>query len=125
MLRYRNGAHYDSHMDTFDPKEFGEQPSQRMATVLVYLSDVEEGGETIFKREGKGNAGLAVNDYKACEPHAFKYRPRKGDALLFFSLTPDLKIDPRSLHGGCPVKRGVKWVATKWVHEKPFRLEED
>ena len=38
--------------DTFDPKVFGPQPSQRIATVLVYLSDVEEGGETVFKKEG-------------------------------------------------------------------------
>lgn len=40
--------------DTFDPKVFGPQPSQRIATVLIYLSDVEEGGETVFKREGYG-----------------------------------------------------------------------
>ena len=40
--------------DYFDPKDFGPQPSQRIATVLVYLSDVEEGGETVFKREGWG-----------------------------------------------------------------------
>lgn len=191
--------------DTFDPKDFGEQPSQRVATVLVYLSgalrapralgspyacawghshalpctrrpvappckvrlalpvtDVEEGGETVFLREGRANANLAVNDYKSCasgahcaglcwsgristrrvpwlhqplapaqqqalacalpstSPHpptpsppqcsGFKYRPRRGDAVLFHSLTPDGQIDPRSLHGGCPVLKGVKWV---------------
>jgi hypothetical protein len=39
-------------MDSFDPKTFGPQPSQRIATVLIYLTDVEEGGETVFKREG-------------------------------------------------------------------------
>lgn len=87
--------------------------------------DVEEGGETIFKKEGRDGAGVEVADFKTCEPGAFAYRPRRGDALLFFSLTPDLRIDPRALHGGCPVRKGVKWVATKWVHDKPFRSEED
>lgn len=36
-------------------QEYGPQTSQRIATVLVYLTDVEEGGETIFKREGFGS----------------------------------------------------------------------
>ncbi len=77
VLKYENMQHYDSHMgelflihrfeslsqsnllssphlyaDSFDPKQFGPQPSQRIATVLVYLSDVDEGGETVFKKEG-------------------------------------------------------------------------
>ena len=45
-------------MDSFDPKQFGPQPSQRIATVLTYLSDVEEGGETVFKKEGYHGEGL-------------------------------------------------------------------
>lgn len=52
MLQYQFNQHYDSHMDSFDPKDFGPQPSQRIATVLLYLTDVIEGGETVFKKEG-------------------------------------------------------------------------
>lgn len=41
-------------------------------------------------------------------------RPRKGDALLFFGLKPDgVTTDVKSLHAGCPVVRGTKWIATK------------
>ena len=50
--QYETMQHYNSHLDSFDPKEFGSYPIQRIATVLTYLSDVEEGGETIFKRKG-------------------------------------------------------------------------
>lgn len=47
-------------------------------------------------------------------------KPRKGDALLFFSLHPSAIPDPSSLHGGCPVIEGEKWSATKWVHVDSF-----
>lgn len=47
-------------------------------------------------------------------------KPRKGDALLFFSLHPTAIPDPESLHGGCPVIEGEKWSATKWIHVDNF-----
>eukprot|EP00197_Chlamydomonas_leiostraca_P008009 CAMPEP_0202866064 /NCGR_PEP_ID=MMETSP1391-20130828/7180_1 /ASSEMBLY_ACC=CAM_ASM_000867 /TAXON_ID=1034604 /ORGANISM="Chlamydomonas leiostraca, Strain SAG 11-49" /LENGTH=348 /DNA_ID=CAMNT_0049545977 /DNA_START=31 /DNA_END=1077 /DNA_ORIENTATION=- len=118
VLHYENMQHYDSHMDSFDPKEFGPQPSQRIATVLVYLSDVEEGGETVFKREGADAATKDIIDWRNCNDGSFKYKPRLGDAVLFWSTTPDGEIDPHALHGGCPVVKGEKWVVTKWLRSK-------
>lgn len=50
--------------------------------------------------------------------HAVK--PKKGDALLFFSLNPDATTDTHSLHGSCPVIEGEKWSATKWIHVRSF-----
>lgn len=39
----------------------------QIATVLVYLSEVEEGGETVFLLEGReGLQRLRSIDYKAC-----------------------------------------------------------
>ena len=40
--------------------------------------------------------------------------------MLFYSLHPDATPDEGSLHGGCPVIRGEKWVATKWIHVGAF-----
>lgn len=119
ILRYDEGAHYASHMDTFGD-EFGPQTSNRMATMLIYLTDVETGGETIFKREGAHGEARPIADWADCK-EGFKYRPRAGDAVLFYSLTPDGKIDPRALHGGCPVVGGKpKYVMTRWMHDRPI-----
>ena len=42
-----------------------------------------------------------------------------GDAVLFWSVTPDLVLDPHALHGACPVIKGEKWSAAKWIRDKP------
>jgi len=48
-----------------------------------------------------------------------QYQPRKGDALLFFSMHPNGTFDKHALHGGCPVGTAdTKWVATKWIRDK-------
>lgn len=119
ILNYRYSQHYDSHMDSFDPKEYGPQPSQRIATVIVYLSDVEGGGQTVFKREGSKNANKAITNWTSCDVDGgLVYQPRMGDAVLFWSVRPDGEIDPHSLHGSCPVTKGDKWIAVKWIRSK-------
>jgi hypothetical protein len=61
-------------------------------------------------------------DLEECQSKDYKYKPRKGDAILFFSLNPDLSINPRALHGACPVADGgEKWVVTKWLHDKALK----
>lgn len=49
MLRYQNGQEYGAHWDWFDhPAARADDPEadNRVATVLMYLGVVEEGGET-------------------------------------------------------------------------------
>jgi prolyl 4-hydroxylase len=41
-------------------------------------------------------------------------KPKKGDAVLFWSIRPDGTFDYKSFHGSCPVIKGEKWSATKW-----------
>ena len=68
VLRYQLTQHYDSHYDVFDPESYGPQPSQRMATVLLYLSAPEEGGETVFPFEGEhGLDRMPTIDYRSCD----------------------------------------------------------
>uniref|UniRef100_A0A6N2LWG6 Fe2OG dioxygenase domain-containing protein n=1 Tax=Salix viminalis TaxID=40686 RepID=A0A6N2LWG6_SALVM len=110
ILRYEIGQKYDSHYDAFNPDEYGPQPSQRVASFLLYLSSVEEGGETMFPLEN-GSAVSSGFEYKRCV--GLKVKPRQGDGLLFYSLFPNGTIDRASLHG----MKG-KWVATKWIRDQ-------
>ncbi|KAH0700435.1 hypothetical protein KY285_014682 [Solanum tuberosum] len=115
VLRYEIGQSYHSHYDAFDPSQYGPQKSQRVASFLLYLSDVEEGGETMFPFESAQNMD-ATYDFRKCI--GLKVKPRRGDGLLFYSLFPNGTIDPTSIHGSCAVIRGEKWVATKWIRDQ-------
>ncbi|KAJ1414519.1 Prolyl 4-hydroxylase, alpha subunit [Sesbania bispinosa] len=115
ILRYKVGQKYSSHYDAFHTSEYGPQKSQRMASFLLYLTDVPEGGETMFPFENGLNMDGSYN-YEDCI--GLRVKPRKGDGLLFYSLFPNGTIDPKSLHGSCPVIKGEKWVATKWIRDQ-------
>ncbi|KAI8029488.1 putative prolyl 4-hydroxylase 9 [Camellia lanceoleosa] len=115
ILRYEIGQRYNSHYDAFNPAEYGPQKSQRIASFLLYLSSVEEGGETMFPFENGLNLD-ANYDYRKCV--GLKVKPRRGDGLLFYSLFPNGTIDSASIHGSCPVILGEKWVATKWIRDE-------
>ncbi|XP_039040275.1 probable prolyl 4-hydroxylase 4, partial [Hibiscus syriacus] len=97
VLRYEHGQKYEPHYDYFVDKVNIARGGHRIATVLMYLTNVTKGGETVF-------------------PEAEVLKPKRGDALLFFSLYPNAIPDPSSLHAGCPVIEGEKWSATKWIH---------
>jgi len=108
VLRYDIGQQYEPHYDYFDPVHPGSAPilargGQRLATVLMYLNDVEAGGETIFPEVG------------------LRVFPKKRRALLFYNVTPEGALEPLSKHGGEPVQQGLKWVATRWIREGAFK----
>lgn len=54
-------------------------------------------------------------NFSKCAQAGVAARPKKGDALFFYSQNPSNELDERSLHAGCPVLRGDKWSATKWM----------
>lgn len=108
VLAYGHGEEYRPHWDYFDNSNEGgafcyNRGGQRIATMIMYLENTEEGGETVFPQ---------VN---------IKVKPMKGNAVLFFNCTPDGKEDPLTLHGGSPVIKGEKWIATKWIRKGEFK----
>ena len=73
-----------------------------MATVLMYLSDVEEGGETAFSASvAKPHAGDPA--YSPCGQSGVSMKPKKGNAIFFWSTDTKGVEDPASLHASCPV----------------------
>lgn len=97
LLQYQRGDEYRPHLDAL-PNE----KNQRVMTVIMYLTEDYEGGETQFLRTG------------------LSFKGQKGDAILFANTLPNGQPDPLSLHCGTPVKSGTKTIATRWIRRSPF-----
>ena len=103
ILHYLPGQEYTPHYDWFDPEQPGfaavtERGGQRIASVVMYLNTPEAGGGTAFPA-----AGLTVTALR-------------GSAVYFAYESGDTS----SLHAGLPVLGGEKWIATKWLRERPY-----
>ena len=96
VVRYRVGQKYEAHFDSDDDDA---PDALRVNTLLMYLNDVKNGGETEFPKVGK--AGMTV-------------RPAQGKAILWRNVDSRGDILPCAFHGGRPVGRGSKWIATVW-----------
>ncbi|XP_019054349.1 PREDICTED: probable prolyl 4-hydroxylase 3 [Nelumbo nucifera] len=123
ILRYELGQKYEPHFDYFVDELNTKNGGNRMATLLMYLSDVEEGGETVFPNV-KGNISAVPwwNELSACGKRGLSVKPKMGDAILFWSMKPDATLDPLSLHGACPVIKGTKWSCAKWMHVNEYKV---
>ncbi|MQM19227.1 hypothetical protein Taro_052228 [Colocasia esculenta] len=120
ILHYDIGQKYEPHFDYFMDEYNTKNGGQRMATVLI--SDVEEGGETIFPNAKVNHSSLPYyNELSECGKKGLSVKPKMGDAVLFWSMKPDATLDPSSLHGACPVIRGNKWAAPKWIRVHEYK----
>ncbi|KAF6146172.1 hypothetical protein GIB67_005820 [Kingdonia uniflora] len=120
ILHYEHGQKYEPHFDYFSDPVNQQMGGHRYATVLMYLSNVVKGGETVFP-DSEAQLNQPKDDSLSdCAKEGYAVKPRKGDALLFFGLHLNTTTDPRSLHGSCPVIEGEKWSATKWIHVKDY-----
>lgn len=97
VLHYAPGQEYRSHSDALPGAD-----NQRILTALVYLNTDYEGGETAFPAPG------------------LKLKGAVGDALVFRNTLGGGQPDPRATHAGLPILKGQKWLASRWIRERPF-----
>ncbi len=107
---YEVGQEFRHHQDAFGKDAYHNHclsSGQRTWTFMIYLNDVEEGGETDFPTIGK------------------TFTPQKGMAVVWKNSNGTGTENSAALHAGLPVKRGRKVIITKWFRENVFNSAED
>ncbi|ESP02232.1 hypothetical protein LOTGIDRAFT_172228 [Lottia gigantea] len=97
LTSYPIGKAYKTHTDcnvgSIDKRD-------RMASVLIYLNTVKDGGKTEFP-------GIWV-------------KPRKGRALLWNNMNSDGVCEETSRHEAAVVKKGQKYILIRWYYYQNF-----
>lgn len=89
-----------------------------LATVIMYLSNVSQGGQILFPESESGSSKLKNKIWSDCTKSSYVLRPTKGNAILFFNLHPNTTLDNTSSHARCPILEGDMWAATKFFYVK-------
>ena len=105
--RYDVGQEFKAHTDYFTPgaadfEKFCSESGQRTWTFMIYLNEVEAGGATRFKTVGK------------------TFQPETGKLVCWNNKRSNGELNPNTLHHGMKVRKGVKYVITKWYRERPW-----
>jgi prolyl 4-hydroxylase len=105
VVNYPKGGFFSPHYDACEGNEgycsrMNGSDGPRLLTVLIYLNDNFEGGETVFPKINKS------------------VKPEKGKAVIFRNVDENGVIITQALHGGEPIKSGEKWIANKWIRIK-------
>ncbi|MGE3746872.1 MAG: prolyl hydroxylase family protein [Sphingomonadaceae bacterium] len=105
--RYAPGQEFKLHTDYFEPNGADYQAhcgvsGQRTWTAMIYLNEPEAGGATRFKVIDK------------------IVRPETGKMLCWNNQLATGQPNGATLHQGMKVRKGVKYVITKWFRERPW-----
>ena len=96
VVKYEEGGFFLDHKDA-------EPSVPRQYTIILYLNDDYEGGETEFPLLKK------------------KYKLKKGDALFFNNYDTYGNISEQSTHRGNKVISGVKYICNVWIHSEKIK----
>jgi prolyl 4-hydroxylase len=105
--RYEVGQEFKPHTDYFEPSgedfhKYCSVAGQRTWTFMAYLNTVDAGGTTRFKVIGKN------------------FQPEQGRLVCWNNRRPDGSLNAATLHHAMKVRKGLKYVITKWYRERPW-----
>ena len=108
-LLFRTGDGDAKHHDALpagDARLSAERGGQRVGTLLLFLNDVERGGEV------------------RVEHAAFDVQPRAGDAFFLWNVEPSGRADEHAAYEHVPVgPDSEKWVVRQFIRASVFRTE--
>jgi len=107
---YDVGQEFKAHTDYFDPNgmdwdKYCSVAGQRSWTMMVYLNQPDSGGATRFLSTGK------------------LHQPETGKLLAWNNMhesSDGAHPNPDTLHHGMKVRKGRKYIITKWFRERPW-----
>ena len=105
--RYGAGQEFKPHTDYFEPdgpdfQTYCAIAGQRSWTFMIYLNDVSAGGGTRFPEIAR------------------TFQPERGALLAWNNRLADGSGNPATLHHGMAVRRGAKYVITRWYRERAW-----
>jgi prolyl 4-hydroxylase len=107
---YEAGQYFKPHHDYFHDgvsyNSYCLASGNRTHTFMIYLNEDMEGGETDFPHMGK------------------KFKPKTGKAITWLNMENGAKVT-ETLHEGCPVTSGKKYVITSWWRQNEYNPKED
>ena len=108
IAHYNSNGTFKEHFDAcvYEDKEYCDKinryAGQRRVTLLIYLNDDFNNGETEFVDLG------------------LKIKPEIGKGIVFWNTNENDELLVKSKHKGNPVINGEKWIATKWTHVRKY-----
>ncbi len=102
---YKPGEYFKPHQDAFSGNSYEAHAGtagNRTHTLMIYLNDDFEGGETRFTNINKS------------------VLPEVGKAVFWKNIDENKNIIPESMHEGCEVTSGKKYIITSWWRENSW-----